>query len=112
MTKVNPATVVQRGRAKTTAPSSNAAAIAAKIRTGTRVIELFGWRWRTLGTTDKSVADADDRLDAIAALIEFLSQATNVHVQRARVAIVTVTPNLIQQLLPGDYAAALLCERG
>src|SRR5688500_17246700 len=107
MTKVNPATVVQRGRAKTTAPSSNAAAAAAKIKTGRRVIELSGWRWRTLGATDKSVADADDRFDAIAAATQFLSEAPDVYVKSTRVAVVTVTPNLIEQLLPGNQATAL-----
>src|SRR5688500_2628726 len=112
MTRVRPATVVHRGRAITTAASNNAAAIAAKIRTGTRVIELSGWHLRTLGTTDTSVAHADDRLDAITAAAEFLSEASNVNVQGARVAIVAVTPNLIEQLLAGNYAAAFFCERG
>src|SRR6185312_3734760 len=52
-----------------------------------------------VATTDETITDANHRLDAIAALVEFLPQAANVHIERARVAIITVAPNAIQQLL-------------
>src|SRR6185503_17063090 len=48
---------------------------------------------RLTRATDKTITDPDNGLDAIAAFVELLSQSTNVHVERARIAIVTVTPN-------------------
>ena len=48
------------------------------------------------GATHKTIANADHRLDTVAAFIQLLAQATNVHVKRARVTIVTITPYAIQ----------------
>src|ERR1051325_8529304 len=61
-------------------------------------------RRRLTRATNKTIAYADHRLDAVATLIELLPQATDVHVKRSRIAIVTVSPNTIQQLLPRDYS--------
>src|SRR6185369_12553259 len=61
-------------------------------------------RSRLAGATDKTVTDTNDRFDAIAAFIELLPQSTNVHVERAGVAIVTVTPDTIQQLLARHHS--------
>src|ERR1051326_4651680 len=55
-------------------------------------------------TTDKTIAYADHRLDTVATLVQLLAQAADVHVERSRIAIVTVSPNTIQQLLPRYHA--------
>ena len=34
------------------------------------------------------------------------------HIERACVAIVTITPHLIEQLLSGDYSILFLCQSG
>src|ERR1044072_550708 len=60
---------------------------------------------------NKTIADSDNSLDAVTAFIELLSQSTNVHVERARVAIVTVTPDTIQQLLPCNDAVGASRQR-
>src|ERR1700749_1730468 len=57
------------------------------------------------GTADEAVADADDRLDGVAALAELRAQAAYVHVERARVAVVLLAPNFVQQLLARGDAA-------
>ena len=62
--------------------------------------------------TYKPVANADDSLNAVAAFVEFLSQPANVNVKRARVAIVTVTPDAIQQLLSRDYSIGASRQNG
>ena len=69
-----------------------------------RTTSITAARRRLTRATNKTIADADHRLDTVAALIELLPQAANVHVERARVAIVTVTPNTIQQLLARNDA--------
>src|ERR1041385_1262616 len=51
---------------------------------------------------DESVTHTDHSFDAVAARVQFLAQPANVHVQGARVAVITVPPNLIAQLLAGD----------
>lgn len=48
---------------------------------------------------DETVADADDCFDGLAARVEFLPQATDVYVERARVAEILVAPDIIQKLL-------------
>src|SRR5688572_10996205 len=65
-----------------------------------------------VGTTDEAITDANHCLDAIAAFIEFLAQAANMNVQRARVAIITVAPHAIQQLLARDDAIGAPGEHG
>ena len=61
---------------------------------------------------NKTIADPDNSLDAITAFIELLSQSPNVHVERARIAIVTVTPDTIQQLLPRNDAIGASRQHG
>src|SRR5690242_2023137 len=50
--------------------------------------------------TNETIADANHRFNAIAALVELLPQTPDVHVERAGVAIITIAPHAIQQLLP------------
>ena len=66
---------------------------------------LFGAR---PGTTNETVADANDGFNTIAAFAELLSQAPDMNVERARVAIVAVTPDVIEELLASDYAIGAL----
>ena len=49
--------------------------------------------------SDKTITDADDGFDAVAAVAEFLPQAANVNVERARIAEITVAPNVVEQIL-------------
>src|SRR6476659_5218037 len=57
---------------------------------------------------DKSIPDTNDRLDTGAAAVELLPQAPDVHVQRSRVTEITISPDVIQQLLArGDTARIL-----
>jgi hypothetical protein len=51
----------------------------------------FGGSW----TTGEAIADTHYRLNTFAALSQLLTKSADVYVQRARVAIVTVTPNII-----------------
>src|ERR1700754_1457917 len=60
--------------------------------------------------TNEPIPDSDHSLNTIAALVELLAQAANVHVERACIAIVTVTPNTIQQLLSSYHAVRAACE--
>ena len=62
----------------------------------TEVLKLRGTR-----TADKTVADAHYCLDAIPAFTEFLPQSPDVNVERARVAVITVSPYAVQKLLAG-----------
>src|ERR1041384_4641201 len=64
-----------------------------------------------LFSADKAIADADHGFDAIAAQPEFLPQAADVHVERARVAEILIAPDVIEQILPGDHAAAAFRQR-
>jgi hypothetical protein len=43
----------------------------------------------------KAVSNTNDGLDAIAAGAKFLAQPANMHVQRARVSVIGVAPNVI-----------------
>src|SRR6185369_16768913 len=70
----------------------------------TRTSTTITVRRRLTGTSNKTIAYANHRLDTVATLIELLPQATDVHVERSRIAIVTVSPNTIQQLLPRDHS--------
>ena len=55
----------------------------------------------------EAIADADHRLDAPGARSERLTHAPNVDVERARVAVMIWSPNMIEQMLAsGDAARA------
>jgi len=45
--------------------------------------------------TNKPVADADDSFDAIAAFVELLPQPADMNIERARVAVVAVAPDVV-----------------
>ena len=53
--------------------------------------------------TDEAVADTNDSFNAIAALVELLSEAPDVYVQRARIAVIAITPDVVEQLLVCSY---------
>src|SRR5262249_16192447 len=76
------------------------------------LIELFVAFAQELLTTNESIANADDSLDAVAALVELLPEPADMHVERARVAIVAVSPNTIQQLLSGHHAIRASRQHG
>src|SRR5690349_3412628 len=76
------------------------AAIRKKMRSRDLVISNHSSRSLRLGfTTDKAIPHAHDSLDAIATVFKLLTQASNVHIKRPGVAIVTVAPDLIEELL-------------
>jgi hypothetical protein len=56
------------------------------------------------GTADEAIAYAYDGFDAIAAVAEFLTKAAYVYIERACVAEVLITPNVIEKLLACCYA--------
>src|ERR1044072_3180268 len=60
--------------------------------------------------TDETIADAHHGFNAIAALIELLPEPADVNVERARVAVVAVAPNAVEQLLPRDNSISAACE--
>src|SRR2546423_11931746 len=60
---------------------------------------------------DEAVADADDRLDAVAARAELLAQASYVNVECARVAVVFVAPDVVEKLLSRGDSSGSACER-
>ena len=62
------------------------------------------------GTTDKTVADADHSFNAIAAFAKLLSQASDMHVERAGIAVVAVSPNIIQKVLASDDPICAFCQ--
>src|SRR5919206_4812813 len=66
---------------------------------------------RLRGAADEAVADADDRLNRVAALAELRAQASYVNVERARVAVVLLAPNVVEQLLSRGDAARPSRER-
>ena len=47
-------------------------------------------------TTDETVANANDSFDAVSAVAKFLSQPSYVNIERARIAVIAVTPNVVQ----------------
>src|SRR5258708_18621308 len=59
-------------------------------------------------TPNEAITDSHDRLNAIAARVQFLTQPANVHVERSRLTVITVPPNLIQQLLPRNHPSRTL----
>ena len=59
----------------------------------------------------EAVPNAYHRLNAVATCFEFLSQPANVNIQRARIAVITVAPDLIEQLLTSNHASLLLSQR-
>jgi hypothetical protein len=61
----------------------------------------------------KAVPDAEDGLDVLLAILpEFLPQAANVHIQRARANLIAVTPDTHEQNLAGDDFAGVLHQEG
>ena len=50
-------------------------------------------------TTHETVAHAHNGFNAIATLVQFLTQAPDMNVESARIAIITVAPDAIQKLL-------------
>jgi len=59
-------------------------------------------------TTNETVADADDCFNTIAAFVQLLSQAADMNIKRARVAVVAVTPDVVEKLLASDDAIGAL----
>src|SRR5437773_6555437 len=55
----------------------------------------------------ETIADADHGFNTVAARAEFLAQAANVNVQSSRIAVITVSPYLIEKLLASDNPATL-----
>ena len=62
--------------------------------------------------SDKTIADADDGFDAVAAIAQFLPQAADMNVERARVAEIAVTPNIVEQILSGRHPSGIFGEIG
>src|SRR6185436_13556910 len=60
----------------------------------------------------ESIAYADDSFDAAAARIQLLPQTPDVHVECTCISVIAIAPNLVEQLLPRNYAILFLCERG
>src|SRR5437588_6694191 len=109
-TKMNAVIPNQRGGPDNKADvTSKAAATAMQVKTTRRdlAIDLTCGCYGMRSTAGEAVANSDDSFDAVATRIELLSQATNVNVQRPRVAVIAVAPDLIQQLLTGDNATFL-----
>src|SRR6185369_12956533 len=78
--------------------------ITTTINTAARTSTTITIRRCLTRASNKTIAYADHCLDAVATLIELLPQTTDVHVKRSRIAIVTVSPNTIQQLLSRYYS--------
>src|SRR5882762_1245607 len=55
----------------------------------------------------ETVAYANHGFNAVAARVQFLTQATNMNVQSSRIAVITVAPHLIKKLLASDNPATL-----
>src|SRR5215208_3175350 len=64
------------------------------------------------GAADEAVTDADDGLDGVAARAQFGAQASDVNVQRARVAVVLLPPHLVEELVARRHAPGAARERG
>src|SRR3989442_1207843 len=61
----------------------------------------------------KSVTDAEDGLDVLLTILtEFLPQAANVHIERARANLVAITPDAHEQNLTGDDFTGVLHQQG
>src|SRR6185436_12329770 len=60
----------------------------------------------------ESIAYADDSFDAAAARIQLLPQTPDMHVECACISVIAVAPNLVKQLLSGNYAILSLSEGG
>src|SRR5207248_8952630 len=58
----------------------------------------------------EAVSDAYHRLNAVATCFEFLSQTANVNIQRARIAVITVAPHLVEQMLTCNHASLLFSQ--
>src|SRR5438552_8214647 len=61
-------------------------------------------------TTHETVALPHNRFDALATLLQFLTQAPHVNIQGARIAIITVAPDAIQKLLARYNAVSAFSE--
>src|SRR4030088_1828534 len=55
----------------------------------------------------ETIAHANHGFNAVAARVQFLTQATNMNVQSSRIAVITVAPDLIKKLLASDNPATL-----
>ena len=69
---------------------------------------VLGWSGARPGTANETVADANDGFNTIATFAQLLSQAPDVNVERARVAVVAVTPDVVEELLASDDAIGAL----
>src|SRR6185369_8762924 len=58
--------------------------------------------------SDKTIPDTNHRFDTSAAGVHLLPQPADMNVERPRVAKITVTPNVIEKLLPGRDTARIL----
>src|ERR1043166_2274474 len=61
---------------------------------------LAARRFLPAGAAGEAVADADDRLDCVAAGAELLAEAADVHVERGRVAVAVVAPDEVARMSP------------
>src|SRR3954453_10764686 len=73
-----------------------AAAAAAEIKESTRELTICVGGVGARRAADKSVSYADHGFDAVATGFQLLPQPADVNIQRTGVAVITVTPNLIE----------------
>src|SRR5262245_56515302 len=60
--------------------------------------------------SDEPVADADDRLD-VEVEVELFADSADVHVERARLAVVVEPPDSVEQVIAREHAPARLREQ-
>ena len=60
------------------------------------------------GTTNETVTDANHGFNTIAAFTQLLTQAPDMNVERARVAVIAVAPDVVEELLASDDAIGAL----
>jgi hypothetical protein len=61
-------------------------------------------------TSDKPITHSDHGLDAFAAVVQLLPQPSDVYVQCPSIAVVAITPHIIQKLLACDHTIRTLGE--
>jgi hypothetical protein len=59
---------------------------------------------------DETVADAHYSFNAITTFTKLLSESPDVNVERARIAVIAVAPDAVEQLLTGDNPISALCQ--
>src|SRR4030095_1861976 len=65
-----------------------------------------------LSTAYESVPNTNNCFDATATLIQFLSQPAYVYVECTRIAVITIPPNAIEELLSRHHAIRTFCQHG